>query len=81
MTKDELKMLFGMITSVYPFFDPKDVELQKLKLTTWYEVLKDQNISTLKNNLIAWMRENDKAPLPSNLIEPKDWREEYEIYE
>lgn len=79
MSKSELRQLFDTVASVYPFFVPSDEHDIKVKLSTWYEILKNQPYDKVHDNFIRWASENERAPLPVNLMANDSWRKGYEV--
>ena len=75
MTKEEMTQVINTILNIYPNFmygrNLKEV------CKAWYSIMHDQDYKKVMKKLNAWSAENEKPPLPCNLI-TVDWRKCYE---
>ena len=75
MTKEEMTQVINTILNIYPNFmygrNLKEV------CKAWYSIMHDQDYKKVMKKLNAWIAENEKPPLPCNLI-TVDWKKSYE---
>ena len=75
MTNKETEQVLNKIIGVYSnFLMGRNI---RTVFDAWNETVKEQDYNKVTKKLNAWIAENEKPPLPCNLI-TVDWRKCYE---
>lgn len=71
MTREEVKRIFGLITSVYPNFMPLETEQAREKLEVWHDLINDQDFAFVEKRVKKHLQNEKFPPTISEIIEHK----------